>query len=97
MKQPDVTAEVTFLTEQDGGRRSPVPNPFGAVVCFGQGYWDARFHFLGPVVPDEPVRAEVRFLSPQCLQEATQPGRPFLIREGIRTVGLGVVVKLVGA
>jgi elongation factor Tu len=89
----DFTGEVYVLTKEEGGRHTP----------FFQGY-RPQFYFrttdvtgtvelpagVEMVMPGDNVTMEIKLITPVAMQE----GLRFAIREGGRTVGAGVVTKI---
>ena len=87
-------AEVYVLSKEEGGRHTP----------FFQGY-RPQFYFrttdvtgacdlpegLGVVMPGDNVKMTVGLIAPIAMDE----GLRFAIREGGRTVGAGVVAKII--
>ena len=89
----DFTGEVYVLTKEEGGRHTP----------FFQGY-RPQFYFrttdvtgtvelpagVEMVMPGDNVTMEIKLITPVAMQD----GLRFAIREGGRTVGAGVVTKI---
>ena len=97
---PKVEAEMTFLTEAEGGRRQPPlftdPMLYRPHVVVGDG------EYLGTIFLSAPqgVRAACPFVAtfglvyhPQVDYSALVPGVEFSIREGAHVVGRGRVIK----
>ena len=86
-------AEIYVLTKEEGGRHTPFFS--GYKPQFYIGTTDVTGEILLPqgvemVMPGDNVRITVNLMYPVALEE----GRRFAIREGGRTVGAGVVTKV---
>ncbi len=95
-KSPDIEAIVTFLRTDEGGRKSPVLSGYR-----GQFYYDGKdcdadefYPGVAQVNPGETVTARLAFANPQLHVGRVQIGTEFLIREGGKTVGRGIVTKI---
>ena len=97
MAEPIANANIRWLEEAEGGRRSPPPGPqyaatalfdsapeLSIVIWFGEG--------TASTTDSRP--AEIGFLAPELLADALAPGQRFLVREGSRTVAEGVVTAV---
>src|SRR5262245_45993974 len=92
----DIEAEVTFLPTEEGGRQTPARSGYRPQFYYDGHDWDAIQDY-GPVdvvFPGQTVTAYLSFLSPSCHLGRLYPGKEFLLREGQRAVGRGVVTKL---
>lgn len=92
----EIVAEITFTPTADGGRGIPARSGYRPQFYYDGHDWDAT-HDYGPVewvFPGQTVTAYLAFLSPACHFGRLDPGKEFLLREGQRTVGHGVVTKL---
>ena len=94
----DVIAEVVFLPPEDGGWGGAVPSGLRRQFYYASEDWDADFRFPNgqDALHGTPVRTAIRFLSPHEHESRVRPGLPFLIREGQRVLGYGVVLELAG-
>ncbi len=92
----DVEVEVTFLPTEHGGRRTPARSGFRPQFYYGGQDWDAEHSYpdVECVNPGDTVRAYLRFLRPEAHIGAVKQGMAFLIREGQRVVGYGVIVRI---
>jgi translation elongation factor EF-Tu-like GTPase len=92
----DIEAQITFTRTEDGGRRGPARSGYRPQFYYDGHDWDAVQDY-GPVewvFPGQTVTAYLSFLSPECHVGRLYPGKAFLLREGQRTVGQGVVTQL---
>ena len=93
---PDIEAEISFLSAEEGGRKNCVYSGYRGQFFYEGHDWDAdqQYPEVDEVLPGQLVRATIRFLSPENHLGRVVPGMPFEIREGSRTVGRGVVTKI---
>ena len=93
----DIEAEIRFLTTEEGGRSSPAFSGYRPQFYYDGRDWDAPHEYPDSytVFPGETVRAFLGFLSPQEHIGKITVGMKFEIREGTRTVGTGVVTKII--
>ena len=91
----DVEVLVTFLPTEHGGRSSGVVSGYRPQFYYRNHDWDAEYAFDEELVPlGRQVRAYLAFLSPQEHDGHLAPGVAFLVREGQKVVGYGVVTEL---
>ncbi|MEP4548149.1 MAG: elongation factor Tu [Saccharospirillum sp.] len=93
----DIEAEIYFLTAEEGGRSTPAFTGYRPQFYYNEHDWDASHVYPDVEVanPGETVRAYLGFLSPQEHLGKVHVGMKFLIREGARTVGKGVITKII--
>jgi elongation factor Tu len=93
----DIEAEIYFLTKEEGGRSSPVYNGYRPQFYYDGKDWDASHTYpdTGIANPGETVRTHLAFMSPQGHLGKVSEGMEFLLREGLRTVGKGLVIKVI--
>lgn len=93
----DIEAEIYFLTPQEGGRETPVFNGYRPQFYYNENDWDAQHIYpdVEQVNPGDTVRVYLGFLSPKEHLGKVHVGMEFLIREGARTVGKGVITKII--
>ena len=92
----DIEAEITFLTTEEGGRKTPAFFGYRPQFYYDEHDWDAVQEYIGvsEVYPGQTVTAQLAFLSPQCHVGKLHPGKEFLVREGQRVVARGKVTKI---
>jgi elongation factor Tu len=86
--------EVYILTKEEGGRHTPFFNNYKPQFYFRTTDVTAEVTLLDGkemVMPGDNVRLKVKLLSPIAMDESLR----FAIREGGRTVGAGVVSKII--
>ena len=88
---------LTFMPTEHGGRSGPAFSGYRPQFYYFGHDWDGVHEYpdVASVNPGDTVRAFVTFLSPREHLGKLQPGMAFLIREGQRVVGYGVVTRLV--
>ena len=95
----DVEAEITFLTTEEGGRKTPAFSGYRPQFYVdGQDFVVVHKFFDGtePVYPGQTVKAYLSFTYPEYLVKVLHPGKEFLIREGQRVIARGSVTKILG-
>ncbi len=89
----DFTAEVYILSKEEGGRHTPFFNGYRPQFYFRTTDVTGTIDLPQDkemVLPGDNVSMTVRLLAPIAMEE----GLRFAIREGGRTVGAGVVAKI---
>ncbi|PIZ00591.1 elongation factor Tu, partial [bacterium (Candidatus Howlettbacteria) CG_4_10_14_0_8_um_filter_40_9] len=85
-------AEVYILTKEEGGRHTPFTKGYKPQFYIRTTDVTGEVEFEGEMVmPGDTSNLKVKLISPIALEE----GMRFAIREGGRTVGAGVVTKIV--
>ncbi|RME30648.1 MAG: elongation factor Tu [Candidatus Zixiibacteriota bacterium] len=88
------TAEVYVLTKEEGGRHTPFFSGYRPQFYFRTTDVTGVAHLpegVEMVMPGDNVQMEVELISPIAMEE----GLRFAIREGGRTIGAGVVAKII--
>jgi elongation factor Tu len=86
--------EVYILTKEEGGRHTPFFNGYRPQFYFRTTDVTGTAELLGDaemVMPGDNVKLKVKLMTPVAMDEQLR----FAIREGGRTVGAGVVTKIV--
>jgi translation elongation factor EF-Tu-like GTPase len=93
---PDVEAELTFLTTEEGGRQSFVLSGYRPQFFYGGEDHVAIQEFLGKerVYPGESVTIHVHLLHPELLYRRMRLGDSFTLREGLRVVAKGRITRI---
>jgi translation elongation factor EF-Tu-like GTPase len=91
-----IEVEVHYLRAEHGGRSLPCTTGYRPQFFYDGKDGDAEHEYpdVEQVDPGESARAFLTFLSPQQHVGRVHPGMPFLVREGNRVVGYGVVRSL---
>lgn len=96
--QPDAVIEMTFLTTEEGGRKSPIEGDrYGCPIMVDGHGFDCRF-VLGEASRLELGRTYqigVKFLSPDLAMAELKEGDAISLSEG-KTIATGKVLKLRG-
>ncbi|KDB71321.1 elongation factor Tu C-terminal domain protein, partial [Bordetella bronchiseptica B20-10725633] len=90
----DFTAEVYILSKEEGGRHTPFFNGYRPQFYFRTTDVTGTIDLPADkemVLPGDNVSMTVKLLAPIAMEE----GLRFAIREGGRTVGAGVVAKII--
>lgn len=92
----DIEAEITYLPTEHGGRNAPLHSGYRGQFYYDGQDWDAPQEFpdVTEVRPGQTVRTYLWMASPKEHLGKLFPGKVFLIREGNKTVGYGVVRAL---
>jgi len=93
----DIEAEIYFLKPEEGGRQTPAYSGYRPQFYYNGQDWDAPHQYpdTDVVNPGETVRAYLAFLSPQEHFGKIQLEMNFEVREGARTIGKGIVTKII--
>ena len=96
--EPELTADVTLVRTEDGGRQGPVMPGYGCLVTISQNEpfegWDALLLLRDePLQPGETRRLGFVFLSGQKAVEALRTAGRFFLWEGT-FIGEAVVVQV---
>jgi hypothetical protein len=92
----DIEVEITFLPTEHGGRSGPAFSGYRPQFHYAGHDWVAVHEYpdVAQVHPGETARAYLSFLSPEAQVGRVKPGMPFLLREGQRVIGYGVVLRI---
>jgi translation elongation factor EF-Tu-like GTPase len=97
MYTPDIEVQITFLSPEEGGRRTAAQTGYRPQFYYDGEDWDSIHTYPNNelVHPSQSVRAFLTFLSPEYHVGKLWPGKTFQCREGQRVVANGVVLKIV--
>jgi len=99
-RKPDFTAELRYLTTEEGGRKTPVWSigyrpqvkfPFEDVQTSGE----QTFLNKEVVYPGDTVIAEIAIISTEIFEYKLAAGQEFDFREGARIIGTGKILEVV--
>jgi translation elongation factor EF-Tu-like GTPase len=93
---PDIEAEITFLKTDEGGRESYALSGYRPQFFYRGEDHVAVQEFVDKerVYPGETVTVRLDLLHPELLSDHIRLGDQFEIREGLRTVGLGKITRI---
>lgn len=97
--KPDFIATVTYLTPEQGGRKTPANSGYRPQFKISdiemQTSGEQKFIGKDSVLPGETIEAEITILSPQFFIQKLFVGKHFEFREGSRIVAKGIINKIV--
>ena len=94
--RPDIEAQLTFLTTEQGGRKSAARSGYRPQFAYDGMDWDVVCTYPDDesANPGQTVRAILSFLKPQEHVGKLWPGKTFQCREGQRVVANGIVLRI---
>ncbi|MEN0049630.1 MAG: hypothetical protein AAF806_21395, partial [Bacteroidota bacterium] len=92
----EIEAEIYYLTEKEGGRKTAVGNGYRGQFYYDGKDWDAPQEFIDKEIcrPGESVKVKMSTLSPDFHVGRFWEGKEFKVREGAKTVGNGIIKKI---
>jgi hypothetical protein len=96
LRQPELEADIYYLTEQEGGRKTAVGNGYRGQFYYNGKDWDAPQQFLDKEICNlgDTVKVYLQTLSPDFHVGQFVVGQKFEIREGAKTIGKGKITKI---
>lgn len=96
LPNPELRATIYYLTEKEGGRKSPIFSGYRGQFHYDERDWDAAQEFIDTdwCVLGESIDCYLQTLSPQFHQQKFFVGKEFEIREGARIVGRGIITEI---
>jgi translation elongation factor EF-Tu-like GTPase len=93
---PDIEAEISFLKTDEGGRKGYVGSGYRPQFFYRGEDHDAIQEFVDKerVYPGETVTVRLSLLHPELLCDHIRVDDLFEIREGLKTVGLGKITRI---
>lgn len=96
--RPDLIATVTYLTTDEGGRKTPANSgyrpQFGISDLRMQTSGEQIFINKDSVNPGETAKAEITLLSPQFFEGKLFIGKEFEFKEGSRLIARGKIEEI---
>ena len=91
--KPHIETKITFVKTADGGRKTAAFSGYRPQFYYEGRDWDASQHYpdTEKVMPGDTVRALLWFPRPENHTGMLYEGMEFLVREGSRTVGRGII------
>jgi translation elongation factor EF-Tu-like GTPase len=96
-EQPDVEAEVTLLSAEEGGRHKSVSSGYRPQHVVREDYFTTGVHeYLDcdEVLPGQTAQAKIKFITPEAYPHCLWVGRVIQLQEGNRIVGSAKIVKI---
>jgi hypothetical protein len=92
----DIEAEVTFFSQQEGGRNIPIFPGYRPTFIYDGSYWDASLWFDGPTFlpTGDAVTIYFGFSRPKQHLGKLVPGKEFELWDG-RVIAVGHVIRVV--
>jgi elongation factor Tu len=96
-RNPDIEAEVTFLTTNEGGRETPARSGYRPnhlikpdyLTCGQHEYLETEWIFQG-----QTACANIWFITPELYPYTLWVGKKINVQEGSRVVGYIIVTKI---
>lgn len=97
LTEPQLEAEIYYLTEQEGGRKTAVSSGYRGQFHYNGKDWDAPQQFIDKEIcnPGETVKVYLQTLSTDFHVGHFSIGKEFEIREGARTVAKGKITSII--
>lgn len=96
LPNPELEAEIYYLTENEGGRKSYVKSGYRGQFFYNGRDWDAAQEFIDKEIcnPGETIKVKLQTLSPDFHIGQFYIDQFFETREGAKTVGQGKITKI---
>ena len=96
LPKPELEAEIYYLTEKEGGRKTAVATAYRGQFYYDNHDWDAPQQFLDKewCEPGDTVKVLLQTASPDFHCGKFFVGKEFEVREGSKTVGKGRITKV---
>ncbi len=87
---------ITYIPTNRGGREGEILSDFRPQFYYDGEDWDAEYSYgeYQKVNPGDTVDVGIRFRDPSIHRDKLVPGKLFLIREGHKVIGYGVVREI---
>ncbi len=97
LREPQLEAEIYYLTEQEGGRKTAVNNGYRGQFHYNGKDWDAPQQFIDKETCNlgETVKVYLQTLSPDFHIGHFFVGQEFETREGSKIVGKGKITRII--
>ncbi|WP_066405200.1 hypothetical protein [Flavisolibacter tropicus] len=96
LSRPELQADIYYLTEQEGGRKTPVASGYRGQFYYNGKDFDAMQQFVDKAWCHlgDTVQVLLQTASPEFHTGQLYVGKEFEIREGSKTVGKGTITKI---
>jgi translation elongation factor EF-Tu-like GTPase len=93
----DIEAEIIFVLPEHGGRKNPVMSGLRPQFYYDGRDWDGVMHFDTEehILKGIPINMYFAFISPQYHLGKLFPGKEFQLRDGVKVIGNGRVLRLI--
>lgn len=97
LREPQLEAEIYYLTEQEGGRKTAVNNGYRGQFHYNGKDWDAPQQFIDKETCNlgETVKVYLQTLSSDFHIGHFFVGQEFETREGSKIVGKGKITRII--
>lgn len=97
LREPQLEAEIYYLTEQEGGRKTAVNNGYRGQFHYNGKDWDTPQQFIDKETCNlgETVKVYLQTLSPDFHIGHFFVGQEFETREGSKIVGKGKITRII--
>jgi hypothetical protein len=97
LKNPEIEAEIYYLTTKEGGRKNFVGNGYRGQFFYDGNDWDAQQEFIDKDICNlgDTIRVYIKTLSPDFHVGKFFIGKKFEIKEGTTIVGQGKITKII--
>ena len=85
------------ISTKEGGRRTPTPSDFlSSQLYIGSDGFDCRLllEHVGSIAPGQQAEVYIKFLNPTLIISDLAPGAKFVLREGGKRIGEGMVKQI---
>ena len=94
----NIKATITLFQTGDGGRKRPIHTGYRPSFAF-----NTEKHYSGEIrlidrkelIPGETAKANIKLLPARTIRRNLKPADSFTITEGNKTIGMGVIEKVV--
>jgi Elongation factor Tu C-terminal domain len=96
LQRPELLTDIYYLTEREGGRKTPVASGYRGQFHYNRKDFDAMQQFVDKswCQLGETVQVLMQTASPEFHAGQLFVGKEFKIREGSKTVGKGTITKI---
>lgn len=94
--EPELQAEIYYLTQQEGGRKTAISNGYRGQFYYDGQNWNAPQEFINKEIchPGDTIQVYLQTVSPKNHIRKFLIGQAFEIREGDTIVGKGKITKI---
>ena len=96
-RSPDIEAEITFLSTEEGGRKVPALSGYRPAHRVSDDYLTTGVHTYSgcdAVLPGQTALGSITFITPEAYSHCLWIGREIDMQEGSRVVGRVKITKI---